>query len=157
MNTHHSRHIAATIVLALLFTVAGNSRAFADRALVIGINTYPNLDNRDLDGCVNDAVSVSDMLRVRGFEVTLLTDGQADREDILGKLRQMRTQCRPNERFVLFFSGHGSGPAWAFTGAAIHRPVTPSTKAVSSIRPTTRRAIMDTRAVSSLADSTGRA
>lgn len=97
-------------VLVGLVLLAACGRAHADNALVVGVDKYKNIPDATLTGCASDARSVADMLQKRGFKVVLITDGQATRDGILGALKQMRSLNKPNERFVFYFAGHGSGP-----------------------------------------------
>jgi len=96
------------LVLALLGTLA--TAAHADRALVVRVDHYPSLVDRDLTGCANDARQMADVLKSLGFQVTLLTDAQASRDGILQALRNIQTTCKPTERFLFYFAGHGNGP-----------------------------------------------
>jgi len=93
--------------LTLLMATA----AFADTALVVGVNKYPGLQegnqNHDLNGCVNDAKSVADALKKRGFDnVIFLSDEQATKENILGTLKGLKLKSA--ERFAFYFAGHGT-------------------------------------------------
>ena len=80
----------------------------ADEAVLVGVNTYPSLPNADLAGCVNDAQSMQAALEKYHFHVNKLMDKEATGANILQMLKRMRTQCKPSERFVFFFAGHGS-------------------------------------------------
>lgn len=85
------------------------SEARADRALVVGINRYPNLEEKwQLDGCVNDATEMAAVLRQYGFEVTLLLNEKATRAGILDAIRTVGGAVRPDERFVFYYAGHGT-------------------------------------------------
>ena len=91
--------------LALLVTAIP---ATADRAVVVGVNSYPSLRNADLRGCLNDAQAVQGLLESKGFSVTLIPNGT--REQILETLRAEASKLQQNENFVFYFSGHGTGP-----------------------------------------------
>lgn len=93
-------------VLATVFITVG--QACADRALVVGVNSYPGLNNADLRGCINDATAMKKTLEARGFQVELLPNGT--RNQILEALRAQGEGIGANENFVFYFSGHGSGP-----------------------------------------------
>lgn len=82
--------------------------ARADRAVVVGVNTYPGLTNADLNGCVPDAKLMSDTLKKLKFEVTLLTDNTATKQGILDALAAAKTANQQRERFVFYFAGHGT-------------------------------------------------
>lgn len=81
-------------------------------ALLIGINHYPALPGKDLQGCVNDAQAVAALLRTRfGFpekNIALLLDAAATRAGILAALDQLVRRAKPGEQVVIFYAGHGS-------------------------------------------------
>ena len=88
--------------------VAGNG-ARADKALIVGVNEYPKLTSAaNLGGCVNDAKSIADAMKKQGFEVSLITNEDATKSKILGKLKSLQSDCKPEERFVFYFAGHGT-------------------------------------------------
>ncbi len=84
----------------------------AKRALLVGINAYPNPRNA-LRGCVND---VMQMLRLLvdhfGFgadnTVRTLTDARATTAAITAGLRWLVAGARPGDVLVFHYSGHGS-------------------------------------------------
>lgn len=83
------------------------------RALLIGINEYPNLEERyRLRGCVNDTELMGELLRERfGFRaenVARLRDRDATREAILAALARLESETRAGDTVVLHYSGHGS-------------------------------------------------
>jgi hypothetical protein len=81
-------------------------------ALVCGIN-YPG-SSYTLRGCVTDANNWAAALGSQGFQVTLLRDAQASRENILGGLKAMVDEAVQSEtdgqpaKIVLVYSGHGT-------------------------------------------------
>lgn len=79
------------------------------RALIIGIDKYPNLrPEAQLAGCVRDARDVARLLETRfGFQARLLLDGQATQEGIWGALNELADQTRENDAVVVHYSGHG--------------------------------------------------
>lgn len=97
----------AVVTLAAAAALAP-AAARADRALLVGVNQYPNLKGATLEGCVGDAQSMAQALRAYGFQVTVISDQQATRQGILNALATMKNQVKPNERFVFFFAGHGT-------------------------------------------------
>ena len=83
-----------------------------DRALLIGINRYLDADITDLQGAVNDAHNMRDLLAGHlGFDaerIRVLTDAQATREGILAGIRDwLVAGTRPGARALLYFAGHG--------------------------------------------------
>lgn len=91
-------------------------------ALVVGVSRYPSLnEERWLPGARNDAISVAQDLRARGFadgDVTVLRErrhreheriaGLPTRAAILRALSRLAAQARPGDFVYIYFSGHGS-------------------------------------------------
>ena len=79
-----------------------------NRALLVGINAYPN---SPLRGCVNDVVDMATFLTQRcGFkhdEVRLLVDRRATTAAILSRLNWLVAGLRTGDRVLFQFSGHG--------------------------------------------------
>lgn len=97
--------------------------AQTQRALVIGINTYEappeyhttkfNVRNAEnLNGCVNDAKSISSVLNKKyGFQnnhIDTLYNRAATRNAILFGLQKMYDSSKEEDIAVLYYSGHGS-------------------------------------------------
>jgi hypothetical protein len=83
------------------------------RALLIGINKYPNMKAKgQLKGCVNDVLAIKETLEHQfgfdGNEITVLKDEQATRDGIIRELKKLVVECEPNDVIVFHFSGHGS-------------------------------------------------
>jgi hypothetical protein len=83
------------------------------RALIIGIDKYPNLSEQaQLAGCVSDAREVAGLLETRfGFpagQMTLLLDDQATRDGILAAMKELTEHVQENDAVVIHYSGHGS-------------------------------------------------
>ena len=78
------------------------------RAVLIGINTYTFFNA--LDGCVNDARSMDELLRTQfGFESTrLLLDTDATRDNILGAFNQLVAEAQADDAVLVYYAGHGS-------------------------------------------------
>lgn len=82
----------------------------ADTAIVIGVNQYKSLTDANLKGCVNDANSIVQVLKSRGFaasDIVLLVDEQATKQHILDAIHN----ATKGGRFVLYFAGHGTQTA----------------------------------------------
>lgn len=109
MKTDVRRNIGIWSLLALgAVWLAGAPAARADRAVVVGVNQYPNLTGANLNGCVPDAKLMADTLKKFKFEVTLLTDDTATKQGILEALDTAKASNKPRERFVFYFAGHGT-------------------------------------------------
>lgn len=84
----------------------------ARRGLLIGIDHYPNLPGLNLEGCVQDALSLAGILRERfnfqPADLIVLTNEQATRERILAALEDLAQRTAPGDIVVVHYSGHGS-------------------------------------------------
>lgn len=93
------------------------------RALVIGINNYDPGDQKptanttrtswpNLDGCVNDAQAIRDMITTRyGFpkeNVTELYEKNASRANIEAALEKLILESNEGDIVFVFYAGHGS-------------------------------------------------
>ncbi len=98
----------ALMSAARAFTRA--TRAPDKRALLIGINDYPDPANR-LEGCVNDVFLMSSLLQECGFEsedVRIVLDSRATASGILERLHWLLDGVEDGDQRVLFYSGHGA-------------------------------------------------
>ena len=81
------------------------------KAVIVGINNYGVVAPK-LNGCVNDALQVADLLRRRyGFareHLRVLTDERATQDAILERLAWLVSDARDGDQLVFHFSGHGS-------------------------------------------------
>ena len=76
-------------------------------ALLIGINSY-RTDVGRLQTAVADARAVAQVLKDDyGFQTTLLLDAQATRGNILKNLDRFKKSLNPEDRFLLYYAGHG--------------------------------------------------
>ncbi|MFN7444978.1 MAG: caspase family protein [Curvibacter sp.] len=82
----------------------------ARRALLVGINDYPEPENR-LSGCVNDVFHMSAMLQERGYrpeEIRIVLDARATTRAVDDRLQWLLEDVRASDERVLFYSGHGA-------------------------------------------------
>jgi hypothetical protein len=80
------------------------------RALLVGINDYPNEQDR-LEGCVNDVYLMSSVLQECGFSpdsIRTCLNGRATTEGILQRLEWLLDEPRAGDERVFYFSGHGA-------------------------------------------------
>lgn len=80
------------------------------RALLIGINNYPDPANR-LEGCINDVFHFSAMLQERGFpaeDIRVVLDERATADGIRERLGWLLEDAGDGMNRVLFYSGHGA-------------------------------------------------
>jgi uncharacterized caspase-like protein len=79
--------------------------------LSIGINTYPG--DGKLEYAVKDAKDIEQAFQeksqslFRRVETKLLTNREANRAGILDGLRWLKTETKPEDAAVIFYSGHG--------------------------------------------------
>lgn len=83
------------------------------RALLIGVNDYPNLPPySQLKGCVNDVFLMKQTLETSFLfppsNVVILLNEQATAQGIQAAMDQAVRDCQPDDIFVFHFSGHGS-------------------------------------------------
>lgn len=91
-----------------LVKVAASARK-SRRALLVGINEYPNEDDK-LQGCVNDVFTMSSVLQECGFEpetIRTVLDDRATAQGILKRLEWLLDDPRPGDERVFYYSGHG--------------------------------------------------
>jgi len=80
------------------------------RALLIGINDYPDPANR-LEGCVNDVFLMSAVLQERGFdasEIRIVLNDRATTSNLMERLHWLLDHVPDGGERVLFYSGHGA-------------------------------------------------
>ena len=82
----------------------------ARRALLVGINDYPNTDDR-LEGCVNDVFRMSATLQQIGFEpeeIRVVLNERATAAGIRERFEWLLDDPRAGDTRVFYFSGHGA-------------------------------------------------
>jgi hypothetical protein len=81
----------------------------AVRALVIGINKYPNLDAAsELHGAVADAMDITAALKAVGVKVQdPLINEQVTRERVIAEMNRLVSESRPGDLVIITYSGHG--------------------------------------------------
>lgn len=83
----------------------------SSKALIVGVNQY-KLPGADLQGCVNDATNVRDiLLKYYGFgvrDIRVLVDGRATKKAIMDRLDWLVKGAGAGDRLLFHFSGHGS-------------------------------------------------
>jgi len=93
-------------VMADLSHQSGKLGAY--RALIIGINDYNDPKIPDLETALDDARSISEVLRERyGFQVKLLLDRKATKKAIYQALRDLAASANPDDSVLIYYAGHG--------------------------------------------------
>jgi hypothetical protein len=93
----------------------------ADRALLVGINTYPGCP---LAGCVDDVnffahdVLVG-ALKYSPADIRLITDNRATTQEIWARLNWLTAGLKAGDRAMFYFSGHGAQNAGRDTSGEI--------------------------------------
>jgi Caspase domain/Domain of unknown function (DUF4384) len=105
------------IVVALFLVASMQSHAAARlrapgggvvRALVIGIDSYPNLPPpQQLGGAVADAADLSRALLAAGVNVQTLTNAAATRARLVGEMNRLVADSKSGDLVILTYSGHG--------------------------------------------------
>ena len=84
------------------------------KALCVGINNFKNLPSAALQGCANDARDMAALLKeLLGFtaaDITILTDAQATKANIMKNLSSMVAAAKAGKFNYLVFSlsSHGT-------------------------------------------------
>lgn len=80
------------------------------KALLVGINDYKQIN--DLNGCINDATNVRDvLLKYFGFtvpDIRMLVDSRATKANILKRLKWLVTGVKAGDTLIFHYSGHGT-------------------------------------------------
>lgn len=80
------------------------------RALLVGINAYPDAANR-LEGCVNEVFLMSSVLQESGFEsgeIRVVLNDRATTANLHDRLHWLLDGVRAGDERVLFYSGQGA-------------------------------------------------
>jgi hypothetical protein len=90
--------------------VGGTKKPAPPRALLIGINDYPNPEDR-LEGCVNDVFLMSSVLQETGFaanDIRVVLNDRATAQGIRERLEWLLADPQPGDVRFLYYSGHGA-------------------------------------------------
>ncbi|MEO1091717.1 MAG: caspase family protein [Pseudomonadota bacterium] len=103
---------AAALLMATAVLAAAPAEA-ANRALVIGINDYPNLEDGALRSPAADATKFRSFLVEQGWfeedEISLLLNGDATGAAIRQAIAErLIAETAPGDRVLFYFSGHGT-------------------------------------------------
>ncbi len=98
---------------AIARTYAGVAQAQAKpkrRALLVGINDYPNPADR-LEGCVNDVFEMSAVLQELGFDpsdIRVVLNERATAQGVKDRLHWLLEGAGPEDMRLFYYSGHGA-------------------------------------------------
>ncbi len=134
-SSHVMKHtVQKILVLLLILLQASDLNAGLYRALIIGIDTYEQTPQtpavfaqrgdtersgwKNLNGCVNDAKSMRNLITARyGFQeqnIDTLFNKQATHENILNALNTLISECQApigaaaGDVVLIYYAGHGS-------------------------------------------------
>ena len=117
--TSIARLTRVALLLSATALVLPSTVTAKTRALVIGINAYPEIrvngvgGARNLRGAANDAKNVKEALTahfdVKSDEIKLLVDAEASRDAILAGFRDwLIAGTEKGDRVVFYYAGHGA-------------------------------------------------
>ncbi len=99
------------IVALSVCAIAGQAWS-ESRALLVGVGKHQHLTPVfRLDGCENDVLAMASIVGQLGqgtVATTTLLDATATKKAVLGKLAEIAKASKPGDRFVFYFSGHGT-------------------------------------------------
>jgi hypothetical protein len=80
----------------------------AVRALVMGVDKYPNLDPAsELHGAVADAADLAGALETGGVKVQRLTDRDVTRQRVIAEMDRLVSESKSGDLAIIAYSGHG--------------------------------------------------
>ena len=98
------RFLASCLILFLCCQVVMAGKIYV---VCVGISDYPGEKN-DLELPVKDATALYNLYwKYAKAEALLITDGDAAKNNILSKLKEVFSKAREDDTVVFFFSGHG--------------------------------------------------
>lgn len=95
---------------AIAFSIGEARSKPAKRALLVGINAYPD-PRLALEGCVNDVYLMSEVLQEQGFaaeNIRIVLDDRATAAGIRERVDWLLEDCQNGFDRVLYYSGHGA-------------------------------------------------
>lgn len=83
-----------------------------NKALLIGINAYPN-PNNNLRGCINDIIDMENFISSKNKvylknNIKTLTDNKATKQGILAHLDWLLLGASAGDQILFHYSGHGA-------------------------------------------------
>jgi hypothetical protein len=109
--------LARCVIAAALVLTAGSSASFARvlhapgggtvRALIMGVDKYPNLGSSNLNGAVADARDLTAALEGGGARVQHLYDSEVVRSRVIVEMDRLVNESKSGDLVVIAYSGHG--------------------------------------------------
>jgi hypothetical protein len=83
-----------------------------NKALLVGINKYPNPQN-ELRGCINDILDMEHLIAETNKvyakqNIKKLTDRQATKKEIVTQIKWLLDGAQPGDQLLFHYSGHGA-------------------------------------------------
>lgn len=75
------------------------------KALSVAINKYVGAPLR---GCINDSEHIKSWLESKDYEVIVLHDEQATKQNIINQIKDILSALTTDDQFIFHYSGHGS-------------------------------------------------
>lgn len=118
----NSRRLPITLILFFVVISLQSFAGATKKALLIGIDIYlpenatavnsPGRSLINLDGCVNDALSIKTILSSNyGFDkknIVFLSNGKANRDGIMNAIRNLIGTSTKGDIVFIYYAGHGS-------------------------------------------------
>jgi len=84
-----------------------------DRAVIVGVNSYPYLQDGNLKGARGDALKFRDFVRrelgLKDNQIRLLLDRDATQDNVIKAIiKDLIRGTRPGDRAIFYFAGHGT-------------------------------------------------
>jgi hypothetical protein len=113
----------AIVLISVIALILSSSNIFSQtkRALIVGIDVYNPANEQlassrgewgNLDGCVNDAKAISDIITSRfGFEnnnIKSLFNQEASRDAIIKEIENLIDKAQKGDVIFIYYAGHGS-------------------------------------------------
>lgn len=109
-KTGTARFAAQTSLSAVRALAKPKDKEVRQRALLVGINEYPNPEDR-LSGCLNDVFLMSSVLQECRFtpdQIRVVLDDRATAKGILERMAWLVDGAAPGDTLVFYYSGHGA-------------------------------------------------
>lgn len=97
------KRFTTSILSILLLCFMVQARTFV---LVTGVSNYGNADI-NLQQTTKDAKAFKRVMETQTKDITLLTSSNANRTNILSKLKAICNRAQASDRIIFYFSGHG--------------------------------------------------
>lgn len=95
-----------SILIIFSFCVCTFIQAQHTFVLAVGVSRYQNQAN-NLNQTTKDAKSFAELMKVHTSNVSIITSRNANKSNILSKLRKICNTATQNDRVIFYFSGHG--------------------------------------------------